>query len=66
MANFTPSKKHYTDFNGGVEFVDGDGIPTETLNNIISALLYAQDNSGGGGTDIAEYNGSYTITGGDE
>jgi hypothetical protein len=55
MAYFTPSKKDYTDFNGGVEFVDGDGIPTETLNNIISALLYAQNNSGGGASiDLTE------------
>lgn len=48
MAQFTPSKKTIKDFNDGEEYRNKIDIPqAETINNIVEAILYAQDNSGG-------------------
>lgn len=51
MTEFTPSKKTAQDFNGGVEYVDGDAeagifgdaIQAETINNLVESALYSQN-----------------------
>lgn len=48
MPQFIASKKTIDDFNNAEKFVDGDGLPSETVNNLVEGLLYAQDNPSGG------------------
>lgn len=49
MSEFTPSKKTASDFNGGVEYIDGqddatgDAVQAETINNLVESALYTQD-----------------------
>lgn len=43
MAEFVPSKKEASDFNNGVEYVNGDGIQAETINNLVESALYTQN-----------------------
>lgn len=47
---FTPNKKNANDFNGGVQYKNGDSLQAESLNHIIEGLLYAQENGNGGGS----------------
>lgn len=49
MAQFEPSKKTADDFNGGNEYINGDGTTTgdiinaDAINGTIEGMLYAQD-----------------------
>ena len=48
MAQFTPSKKTIKDFNDGEEYLNRiDVVQAETINNLVEAVLYAQENGGG-------------------
>ena len=46
MANFNPSAKSATDFNGGAKWRPQiDGITANDMNNLVEALLYALQNN---------------------
>lgn len=51
MAQFEPSKKTANDFNGGNEYINGDGTTTgdminaDDINNVIESTLYAQSSA---------------------
>lgn len=49
MANFIASKKEAKDFNNGVQYVNGDILQAESINNMVEGILYAQENGGGSG-----------------
>ena len=51
MANFNPSAKSANDFNGGAKWRPQiDGITANDMNNLVEAVLYAQENGGSGNT----------------
>lgn len=66
MSNFTPSKKEASDFNGGVEYVDGvddetgDVVHAESINSVIEGLLYTQGLAANA-PDISEANQVGTV-----
>lgn len=43
MANFISSKKESSDFNNGVQYVNGDIVQAETINNLVESALYSQE-----------------------
>lgn len=43
MAKFIASKKEAQDFNDDVQFVKGDKVKAETVNNLVEGTLYAQN-----------------------
>lgn len=44
MASFIPSKKEATDFNNGVQYINGvDALQAETVNNLVESALFVQD-----------------------
>lgn len=43
MANFIPSKHNVNEFNKGTQYVNGDVVQAETINNVIESALYSQD-----------------------
>lgn len=45
MAEFTPSKKQASDFNNGVQYVNGDVVKPSTVNNLVESALYSQQES---------------------
>lgn len=42
MANFIPSKKEASDFNSGVQYINGDMVQAVTINNLVESALYSQ------------------------
>lgn len=44
--SFIPEKQDASNFNGGMEFADGDVLKAVVLNNLIKGLLYAQNTDG--------------------
>lgn len=44
--SFEPEKQEASDFNGGLEYADGDILKAVTINNLIKGLLFAQNNGG--------------------
>ena len=44
MANLSAQKQYANNFNSGVEYVNGNSLPAETINRLINGLLYAQEN----------------------
>ena len=55
MAQFIPSKKTIKDFNDGERYLNKiDVVQSQTVNNLVEGLLFAQENAGsGGGTGSA-------------
>lgn len=47
MANFIPSKKEAKDFNNGTQYVNGDALQSETINNLVESALYSQQTAEG-------------------
>ena len=45
MANLSAQKQYANNFNKGVEYVDGNSLPADTINRLIKGLLYAQENA---------------------
>lgn len=43
MAEFTPAKKLASDFNGGQEYEQNDGVSPSDWNNLIESALYTQE-----------------------
>lgn len=43
MANFIPNKKTASDFNNGIKYSVGDSIQANSVNNLVEATLYAQE-----------------------
>lgn len=61
MAQFTPSKKTIKDFNDGEEYLNRiDVVQAETINNLVEAVLYAQEH---GESDEYVKKSGDTITG---
>lgn len=52
MASFTASKKTARDFNRGIKYVPSDALQSEVINNLVEALLWAQENVGGDSNDV--------------
>lgn len=42
MANFIPSKHEASEYNNGVQYVDGNGVQPTTINKLIESALYSQ------------------------
>lgn len=45
MANLSAQKQYANNFNSGVEYVNGNSLPADTINRLIKGLLYAQENA---------------------
>lgn len=52
MAQFEAKRKTVDDFNNAQKYVDGDGLQSATINNLVEGLLYAQDSGSGSGSTV--------------
>lgn len=58
MAQFNPSNKIPSDFNGGKRYKKGDAVQASTINNLIESALWVQElafEGGGAGVSKATY-----------